>query len=170
MKTFPEMKSKFVVRNFHATSKGFSIPDKAEMDLDVIIHPSDKDFDFDNFLVSHFKVRKDQVKRKTSYLAPYSFEGHPEIIKIAELFEAKYGKKPDFYLGTSNGDENVLATLGIPILISGMEGRNEHDANEWVSIRSLRDVSSFYKAVIESAEPKELPKPPETKAPEAPAT
>jgi acetylornithine deacetylase/succinyl-diaminopimelate desuccinylase-like protein len=170
MKTFPEMKSKIVVRNFHATSKGFSIPEKAEMDLDVIIHPSEKDFDFDSFLVNHFKTRKDYVKRKTSYLSPYSFEGHPQILRIADLFEKRFGKKPEYYLGTSNGDENVLATLGIPILISGMEGRNEHDANEWVSIKCLKEVSSYYKMIIENDVPTtEAVLAPEQDKPENPA-
>ena len=148
MSRLPEIKSRIVIRRFCATSKGLSVPDKAEIDVDVLIHPEEAGLDFQAVLCGHFGAVVELAKRETPYLEPYSFEGNGFIQEVAGIVRGSFGE-PSFHLGTSVGDENALARLGIPIAIVGPEGRDEHKADEWVSMKSLDEVASLYRILLE---------------------
>jgi acetylornithine deacetylase/succinyl-diaminopimelate desuccinylase-like protein len=142
------LKSRIVIRNFHATAKGFSVPDTAEADIDVIVEPEEKDADFGTAISGIFGLGKGQLAEKRSEYAPYSFSGNPEILKVAGIVR-KFAE-PEFNIGDSVGDENMLAKLGIPIAIMGPEGRDEHHADEWVSLKSVREMAGLYRAILGS--------------------
>ncbi|MEW6036035.1 MAG: M20 family metallopeptidase [Candidatus Micrarchaeota archaeon] len=148
MHSMPKTASRIVVRRFCASSRGLSVPDKAEMDVDVLIHPSEKGTDFQGLLSTHFGAPAGLKKRQTPYLEPYSFENHPFISRVAGIVQESLGE-PSLHIGSSVGDENALALLGIPIAIIGPEGRNEHRADEWVSVKSLREVAGLYSKLLE---------------------
>lgn len=142
--TLPKYKSRIVIRNFHATSNGLSVPELTTTDIDVLIHPNESEIDFKRILENHFEAVLNEIKRETPYLKPYSFEENNFIKKVSKVVEEKFGK-PSLHIGSSVGDENALALLGIPIVIIGPEGRNEHAADEWVSIKSLNQICELYK-------------------------
>lgn len=144
----PKMKSRIVVRRFEASSSGLSMPDSAKIEVDVLVHPSEKGMDFQKVLSEHFEGEAALRKRETPYLEPYSFEKNPFVEKIAECVRREIGE-PSFHIGTSVGDENALAQLGIPIAIVGPEGRNEHGADEWVSLKSVGEVARLYSELLE---------------------
>ncbi|MEW6721821.1 MAG: M20/M25/M40 family metallo-hydrolase [Candidatus Micrarchaeota archaeon] len=143
----PGMKSRIVIRNFHATSRGLSVPERAELDVDALIHPDEKDIDFRELVAKQFGGEAELVKRETPYLKPYSFENHPFLKKVGDVVSREYGR-PEYHVGSSVGDENALAQLGIPIAIVGPEGRNEHRADEWVSVKSLEEISGLYRKLL----------------------
>jgi acetylornithine deacetylase/succinyl-diaminopimelate desuccinylase-like protein len=144
-----KVKSRIIIRNFHATAKGFSVPDSAEAYIDVIVEPEEKDADFGAEISRLFGLEKGSlVEDGPSEYPPYSFAGNPEIMKISGI--VRQFTEVTFTLGDSVGDENVLARLGIPIVIMGPEGRNEHHADEWVSLKSLNEIAALYKKVLES--------------------
>ncbi|MCX6774286.1 MAG: M20 family metallopeptidase [Candidatus Micrarchaeota archaeon] len=141
-------KSRIIIRNFHATSKGFSVPDSAEADIEVIVEPEEKNKDFGKVVSEMFGVEKGSLIEKKSEYPPYSFAEDPEISNVVGI--VREFTKPVFVIGDSVGDENVLAKLGIPIVIMGPEGRNEHHADEWVSLKSLREIADLYKRISDS--------------------
>ena len=143
----PKVKSRLVIRNFHATSRGLSMPDRAELDVDALVHPDEKDVDFAKVLSDHFGAEATLKKRETPYLKPYSFKDHEFIKEVGKVVENGFGP-PSFHIGSSVGDENALADLGLPIAIVGPEGRNEHRPDEWVSVKSLGDVKELYRKLL----------------------
>jgi acetylornithine deacetylase/succinyl-diaminopimelate desuccinylase-like protein len=142
-------KSRIIIRNFHATSKGFSVPDLAQADLDVIVEPEERDFDFKNEISKLFKLENGSIEEHKSEHPPYSFAKDPEIMNVARI--VKEFAEPRFIIGDSVADENVFAAkLGIPIVVMGPEGRNEHHADEWVSLKSLKEMAALYKRIADS--------------------
>lgn len=147
IKSIPETRSRIVITALHVTSRGFSMPERVEMDIDVSIDIEDRGVDFESLVAEHFQADAELIKRDTPYLEPYSFKGHGFIERIAGIVEAEIGE-PTYHVGRSVGDENAFATLGVPIVIVGPEGRNEHKADEWVSITSLEQTSRLYRAIV----------------------
>lgn len=49
---------------------------------------------------------------------------------------------------SSVGDDNVLATLGIPVITWGPDGKGAHEADEWVDLESLKILSKMFKTLI----------------------
>ena len=45
-------------------------------------------------------------------------------------------------------DDNVLATLGIPVITLGPNGGNEHKANEYVEINRLKTTEKVYVEIL----------------------
>ena len=143
----PRLKSRLIIRNFHATSKGLSMPDRAEIDVDALVHPDEREVDFRKLIGDHFGAQAELKQRKTPYLKPYSFRDHGFIRKVGAVVEEEFGA-PEYHIGSSVGDENALAELGIPIAIIGPEGRNEHRPDEWVSLKSLEEITRLYKRLL----------------------
>jgi len=142
-------KSRIIIRNFHATSKGFSVPDFAQADIDVIVEPEERDFDFKKEISGLFKLENGSIEEQKAEYPPYSFAKSPEIANVARI--VKEFTEPRLIIGDSVADENVFAAkLGIPIAIMGPEGRNEHHADEWVSLKSLNEMAALYKRIADS--------------------
>jgi acetylornithine deacetylase/succinyl-diaminopimelate desuccinylase-like protein len=88
------------------------------------------------------------AQRKTPYLPGYRFETFPHQNKIADIINTHTGKKMTLHERSSVGDDNVLATLGIPVITWGPDGGGAHEPNEWVSLSSLNTLSHMYKQLL----------------------
>ena len=144
----PKTKSRIIVRNFHAISDGLSFPNKITMDVDVLISPEEEKVEFLKILTKHFESQVKIIPRKTPYMHPYACKKNGFFNKVVELVKINFGE-PSYHIGYSVGDENALAKTGLPILIIGPEGRNEHAADEWVSLNSLSEVCELYQKIID---------------------
>ena len=147
MHSLPQLKSRIVIRDLRVSSKELSAPDRIEMDINVLISPEEEGTDFEKLLAEHFQGSVSPIPRDTPYADPYNCAGDPFVEKVAAIAEREFGECGR-YIANSVGDENILATLGIPVVIVGPEGRNEHAADEWVSVKSLNEISRLYEKVL----------------------
>jgi acetylornithine deacetylase/succinyl-diaminopimelate desuccinylase-like protein len=91
-----------------------------------------------------------ELERETPYMRPYIVDPNNHVVKrVLKLITTKFGKFQINY-GRSVADDNALASLGIPIMTIGPTGGNEHTANEWVSIKSVEELTSLYEDIASS--------------------
>lgn len=57
-------------------------------------------------------------------------------------------KEMQLYERSSVGDDNVLASLGIPVITWGPDGGNAHRAGEWVDLDSLQLLQEMYQKLF----------------------
>jgi len=100
-------------------------------------------------LNSSTKVKVAVKKRETPYMEPYVQDAaNPRIRKVLRLIK-KNLREPVINYASSVADDNVLSkSTRIPIVTIGPIGGNEHGQNEWVSLRSLRELVSIYSAIM----------------------
>lgn len=84
------------------------------------------------------------------YYPPYETDQtDPRTLRLMEIAERVTGQSMSLACGTSVSDANCITGLcGIPVLIFGPEGRNLHQANEWVSLESMSQVLEVYRMFI----------------------
>src|SRR5690606_3685161 len=83
--------------------------------------------------------------RKTTYLTSYYFEKFAYMEDISEIISRFTHKDMVLITRSSVGDDNVLATLGIPVITWGPDGGNSHCPNEYVEIESIGLMTEMYK-------------------------
>ncbi len=130
---------KWKIAQISLASKGFSEPEAIKLVVDVLIHPKARDWEKEiGEIFGEFSL----VKRETPYLMPYLTPKE----KLAEVLQLIPNAKTG--IGISPGDESALAQLGLPILICGPRGANEHAPDEWVDITSLDELKEVYARII----------------------
>lgn len=141
------------VRKIQGSSVGMSVCSSVELDIEVMIGPSDSIETVQQRLVTLLEIPVTLKPRKTPYLPSYAFKKFPHQEIIATVIRS-YAKQ-DLLLHSrqSVGDDNVLATLGIPVITWGPDGGNAHAPNEYVSLTSLDTLSTMYKEVLLQAYP-----------------
>lgn len=153
------------IRKINAESTSLSVPDIATIELDRhLVVPQTPQSALDE--VSRFidglyaqgtfseiggrRITARLKERKTPYLAPYvTPQGNPFVQSLSKIVEAHAGKVSYAY-GTSVADENVIASLGIPIIGIGPMGGNEHSANEWITKESYLQLIDIFREFIRS--------------------
>lgn len=126
-----------------------SVCGEATVDVEVFLGPGDS---VDNVMGKLQKITDDTVElkpRKTPYLEGYYFEDFPFRDRIGEIINDQTGKEMTLHQRTSVADDNVLATLRIPVITWGSVGGNEHKPNEYVDMQSLIELSGMYKSLLE---------------------
>lgn len=154
------------VRSINSEPGSLSIPEKAELIIDRhLVPPETKETvlgeikDFINDLynlkilrqVSGRKVEVEIQKRKTPYLDPYiTDEFNPFTLFVSRFIKEKYGKVVYRY-GLSVADENLFGSiLKIPTLVISPKSGNCHAANEWVSYKSILELTEIFSKVIDN--------------------
>lgn len=154
------------VRSIHSESTSLSLPEGATIELDRhLVFPETPESVLGSLqrqidsLYSSGKFhelggRRVSVKlkeRKTPYLPPFlTPEDSAPVPLIASIVKDTVGSVR-FSYGATVCDENVFAPLGMPIIDFGPVGAAYHSANEWVSEKSLRDVSAVFSEFIRRA-------------------
>ncbi len=87
--------------------------------------------------------------RNEPYLLPYCMDiRHPFVEFTSKMVDSVSGSHT-FQYGLSVADECIFgAVAGLPTLVLGPEGGNEHRANEWVSLRSLDELTKIYATIF----------------------
>lgn len=89
------------------------------------------------------------VSRKTPFCEPFIVTNdNPFVKKVSQVLKNVIKEKPVPYYRRSVGDENRIAVLGIPVVTIGPSGGNAHEANEWVSKKSLFKLERFLSNLI----------------------
>lgn len=165
--THPLLKNaSLFVRKLYGESTSLSIPDHAMLEIDyhlvvpetiAIVKKMLEDHIvsmYENRSLSSDADRKAVVRvkeRTTPYIEPYVTPDDDEFTQTILTQVRQFHSDIEFNYGKSVADDNIFANrLSLPVVTIGPEGGNIHSANEWVSEKSLHDVSALYKAIIEA--------------------
>jgi acetylornithine deacetylase/succinyl-diaminopimelate desuccinylase-like protein len=142
-----------LVRKFQAEAVGMSICADALLEVEVQAGSSDSFDDVRTKLLGlepgNDRIQIELKPRVTPYLPGYFFESFPHQEKIATIIKETTGKEMKLHERSSVGDDNAIATLGIPVITWGPDGGNAHNTGEWVSLSSLATLSEMYKKVLD---------------------
>lgn len=155
-------KESMFVRRIESASTSLSVPDKLHMELDIHLVPPNNAKKIRQRLYDAIK-RMQQAgllnkktrfavnikQRQTPYIEPYVTRADNRIVKqVLAIVRANFAD-PIINYSSSVADDNIIAnSLNIPVLTIGPSGGNEHAANEWVSARSLDDLTRLYSMII----------------------
>lgn len=138
------------IRKLVAESIGMSVCGLASAEIEVLLGAGDSVEDVNSILSAlDERVEIMPKPRKTPYLEGYYFDTFPYQDQIAQIVHAETGKAMTLHERSSVGDDNVLASLGIPVITWGPDGGNAHAADEYVDLESLRQLSKMYRALLE---------------------
>lgn len=133
------------VRKVNAESVGMSVCGEATIEVEVLLGSQDSISNLKSSLQKLAGKHKVSLKeRKTPYLESYEFPKVPFSEQIAQVVKKYTGKLPSYYFRKSVADDNVLASLNIPVITWGANGGNEHKANEFVELSSMYKLSDSY--------------------------
>lgn len=136
------------VRLVEGRSVGMSTPVSALAEIEVLIGYQDS---VDSVKQALQRLTEGEIKvkpRQTPYLQAYKFDKFPYESVIAELIKEYTGEKMTKSFRRSVADDNILASLGVPVITWGPKGGNEHCPNEYVIVESLEKVSRMYQELL----------------------
>jgi len=144
------------IRQIRSETNGLSVCARASCKIEVLFSESDTIVRVKNkihrILWKNKKLMKrfelEVAPRLTPYLPFYHFRSFPRQKKVARIIKKYCGKPMTLHRRTSVGDDNVLATLKIPIITWGPDGGNAHNAREYVDMESLINLEKMYEEVL----------------------
>jgi acetylornithine deacetylase/succinyl-diaminopimelate desuccinylase-like protein len=83
--------------------------------------------------------------RETPYIDPYVEDlKNKKIKEVLKIIKTNF-REPVINYGSSVADDNILAnSLKKPIITIGPRGGNGHAPNEWISVKSLKELVKVY--------------------------
>lgn len=132
------------IRKVEGESVGMSVCDKALVEVEVLLGAGDTSESILNVLQKLTDAEIREKLRKTPYLQAYHFDSFPHQNELSKIIKKYTGKEMVLTTRKSVGDDNVLASLGIPVITLGPKGGNEHKVNEFVEIKSLEILQKIY--------------------------
>lgn len=134
------------IRKLTAESIGMSVCGLASAEVEVLLGAGDTVENVNSILTSlDDRVEISPKPRKTPYLEGYYFDTFPYQDQISQIIHTETGNTMTLHERSSVGDDNVLASLGIPVITWGPDGGNAHAADEYVEMESLTKLSNMFK-------------------------
>lgn len=127
---------------------GMSVCANASAEVEALIGYPDKVEDIQEALQGLTKEKVNIKPRKTPYLQGYRFDTFPYREQIARIIADNTSRQMTLHTRASVGDENVLATLGIPVLTWGPDGGNAHRPNEYVQAEGLEILATMFEQLV----------------------
>ncbi|MDH5533013.1 MAG: M20/M25/M40 family metallo-hydrolase [Candidatus Pacebacteria bacterium] len=142
-------------RNVVTNTIGMSLCEYAEVDIEVLLGSDDSIEEIKKELIKLTKKVNDNFKvklkkRETPYLTGYRFTSFPYQKEISKIIQKYTGEKIQLHERSSVGDDNVLASLGIPVITWGPNGAGAHEVDEWVDLDSLEKLKEMYSELLEN--------------------
>jgi acetylornithine deacetylase/succinyl-diaminopimelate desuccinylase-like protein len=157
-------RSRATIRRFVSEAKGLSIPDVADLRIDRHLVPPEtiesarQDVvDLIERLYREGTLSYDPAlpitvsvpERETPYLMPYVVAPTAPFVELVDQVVRDHLGEVSHHYAFSVADENYYgATLGLPAIVLGPQGRNHHAPGEWVSLASLRQVVAIYRGIL----------------------
>lgn len=138
------------VRKIEGESVGMSVCGLAKLEAEVLLGPKDSIGGVGMILKTLGASKVNIKKRKTPYLQSYYFDSFPYADLIGKIVNKYTGNSIRLTIRSSVADDNVLATLGIPVITWGAIGGNEHTANEFIRKDSLLKLHTAYSEFLNS--------------------
>lgn len=136
------------VRKVSGESVGMSVCGNAQIEIESMIGLHDSIEGVREKIQSLTSFDVSLKPRKTTYLTSYYFEKFAYMEDISEIISRFTHKDMVLITRSSVGDDNVLATLGIPVITWGPDGGNSHCPNEYVEIESIGLMTEMYKELL----------------------
>lgn len=147
-------KENLVLRGIHAQSQDLTVPDRCRLELSWLSLPGRKPEHLTAELAPLLRAHQAELapwERPTPLPPAYAIDAATASVSwLQTQAEGLLGHALPLAFGLSVADENVLATLGLPVLSLAPVGSASHRAGEWVSATSLARVTSLYQHLIES--------------------
>ena len=151
--TFASNMTILQIRKVEGAAIGMSVCGDASAVIEALLGPEDNQEDILAFLKTLTKDKEnDEITirpRKTPYLKGYQFTDFPESDIIAKVIKNKFGSEMELVFRRSVADDNILATLNIPVITWGPQGGNEHKPNEYIESQSLVNQVDMYKQFLD---------------------
>ena len=136
------------IRKIFSEANGMSVSGFADLEIEALISPPDTIGSILSKVRSQLGIDVKVKGRSTPYLEAYRFDDHPHKDLIGSLIKKHTGKNVKHIYRSSVGDDNVLASLGTPVITWGPEGGNAHRSDEYVDLRSLRTLEKMFSEFI----------------------
>ncbi|MEP7167251.1 MAG: M20/M25/M40 family metallo-hydrolase [Candidatus Woesebacteria bacterium] len=141
--------SKGLVRMLHAEAAGMSVCDEAQAQVDLLLAKPDTV----GGILSKLQELSTTVEvtlhaRPTPFLEGYHFDSFPHQDIVADIVQETTGQMATWEFRSSVADDNVIASLSIPVITWGPDGANAHASDEWVSWESLKTLSLMYEKLL----------------------
>lgn len=136
------------VRKVEGESIGMSVAAAARAEVEVLLSAEDTVSSVQRALKKLTDAKITLQSRPTPYLEAYRFNSFPYQDEIGAIIKKYTGQEMSLRNRKSVGDDNVLATLGIPVITWGPKGGNEHRPNEYVEIQSLGTLVKMYQELL----------------------
>jgi len=91
-----------------------------------------------------------RLKARTNpYMESYVTSPRDPFVQLAQRLMQKQLESVVVAYGRSVADENIMAnTLGLPTIVIGPRGGNEHSPNEWTSASNLTRYTNLYRCLL----------------------
>jgi|GEM_PF-892537 len=139
-----------MIRKIFSESVGITAPSEALAEIEVYLDQSDSEEAFLQSVRSLTDAQVNVVPRKTPYLKAYRFQEFPYKELLEKIINQHTGKNFTNYTYGAVGDDNVVASLGVPVLTWGPDGGNAHVADEFVDLISLKHLSEMFGEFLRS--------------------
>src|SRR3989344_5956552 len=136
------------VRKISGESIGMSVCDRVTLEVEILPGPLDSVGNCLTLLRDMSHARVSLKPRSPPYLPAHSFDSFPYQAEIHTTIRKHLGRPMTLITRSSVGDDNVLATLKIPVITWGPSGDHAHNANEYVSQRSLAVFIAMYSDLL----------------------
>lgn len=141
-----------MIRKVASESVGITAPSEADVEIEVYLDKSDNEQSFLDAVKAIAHTEVVLIPRKTPYLKAYRFDDFPLKKEIEKIILDHTGKKMTNLTYSAVGDDNVVASMGAPVLTWGPDGANAHAVDEYVSISSLEKLTQMFSKVLKYAE------------------
>ncbi|HEY9842199.1 MAG TPA: M20/M25/M40 family metallo-hydrolase [Candidatus Obscuribacterales bacterium] len=142
-----------VLRAIEARSFDLTVPERCSLELSWLSLPGRSPADFAAALADLLAAEDallEALPRPTPVPLAYALDpSHPLIAQVQAQARACLGLPLELSFGLSVADENVLASLGLPVLSLAPVGGHSHRAGEWVSAASLARTTGLYRGLID---------------------
>lgn len=155
-KLFTSPRTVTLVRKINGEAIGMSVCADVSLEVEVQVGATDS-FDQVKSILEHLEPGNPSISielkpRVTPYLPGYFFDSFPYQAKIGQIILETVGREMTLHDRSSVGDDNAIATVGIPVITWGPDGGNAHNTGEWVSLSSLETLSAMYVKFLKSLE------------------
>ncbi len=140
------------VRKVEAESIGMSVCGQVIIEIEALLAAGDEPEAVISAIRKATGYEPTLKPRPTPYLTGYMVDEFPYQDAIADIIAKTTGTPMQRHIRHSVGDDNVMASLGLPVITWGPDGANAHSPNECVDVQSLRKLESMYYDVLMQAE------------------
>lgn len=141
-----------VLRALQAHSQDLTLPEQCHIDVSWLSLPGRSPEQLEQELQPLLQgAELHRQPRSTPVPAAYCLTGSQPLLNwVQNQAQSVLGHSLPTAFGLSVADENVLATLEVPVFSLAPRGARSHQAEEWVSQHSLEQISRLYTTLIEN--------------------
>lgn len=136
------------IRKVNGESKGMSVCGEIEVEVEALIGSEDSIENVQRTIQDQTEFEVKVKHRETPYLTGYKFNTFPYQEELKSVIKNVTKSEMRLASRASVGDDNVLATLGIPVITWGPDGGCAHTPNEYVEKDSILKLAQMFTQLL----------------------